>query len=190
MEIYKYCKKALTYKPVSFKLYLTCLIAMVLMFISGFTISLFYKPCVKSIPHEEMVVVVNKNINRSFSAYEFYEYLKELNIKFPEIVFAQACLETGNFKSKIFRDNHNCFGMKLSARRPTTTHEIENNHALYNNWRESVIDYAFYQAAFLNDLKTKSEYLAFIEASYSETPGYTQRLTAIINNIEKYTKKP
>lgn len=188
MKVYKYCKKALTYKPVSFKLYSIALLVLALVFGAGFLTSTFYKPCVKQMPEEQMVFVINKNINSSFSAGQFYNYLKELNVKFPEVVFAQACLETGNFKSKIFRDNHNCFGMKLSGRRPTTTHELENDHALYSNWKESVVDYAFYQAYFLSDLKTKQEYMSFIEANYSETPGYTQRLLGIANNVEKHIK--
>lgn len=137
-----------------------------------------------------MVVVVNKNLNDSFEPYMLYDYLKELNVRFPEIAFAQACLETGNFKSQVFRDNHNCFGMKLSARRPTTTHEVDNNHALYNNWQESALDYAFYQAAYLNDLKTEGDYLAFIEANYSGTPGYTNLVKDIMNNIDKHLKRP
>lgn len=190
MKIHKYCRKTLTYKPISLKLYSAAMICMMLMFCAGFTTNGFYKGEDKQMPEEEMVVIINKNINDSFQPYMLYDYLKELNVKFPEIVFAQACLETGNFKSQIFRDNHNCFGMKLSSRRPTTTHEVDHDHATYNNWRESALDYAFYQAAFLNDLKTKQDYMAYIEANYSGTPGYTNLLQDIINNLDNHLKRP
>jgi len=39
-------------------------------------------------------------------------YLKELNVKFPHIVLAQAIIESGTFTSKICKKNNNLFGMR------------------------------------------------------------------------------
>jgi uncharacterized FlgJ-related protein len=189
MKIYQYCNKALTYKPVSKKYLIYIIGILAIAFTAGFTSNMGEKEK-PQLSQEEVVLIINKNINSSFQPNQLYDYLKELNVKFPEIVFAQAVLETGNFTSKLYRENHNCFGMKLSSRRPTTTHEQDNGHALYENWRASVLDYAFYQTAYLNDLKTKDEYMAFIESNYSETPGYTDRLKDIVNNIDKHLFKP
>ena len=48
----------------------------------------------------------------------------------PEIVLAQARLETGNFTSKQCKTKHNLFGIKHGRR-----------YASYSHWKESVADY-------------------------------------------------
>jgi len=48
----------------------------------------------------------------------------------PEIVLAQARLETGNFKSARCRRDHNLFGIKHGKR-----------YAKYRRWQDSVADY-------------------------------------------------
>jgi len=47
------------------------------------------------------------------------------------------------------------------------------------------VDYAFYQAAYLNDLRSESEYFAYLGQNYAEDPGYVGKLKKI---IEKTTE--
>ena len=47
-----------------------------------------------------------------------YNYILELNIQHPEVVLRQARIESGNFKSRIFLENNNMFGMKMPNKRP------------------------------------------------------------------------
>ena len=47
-----------------------------------------------------------------FSEDALITLFKECNIRYPHIVLAQAKLESGNFTSKVFRQNHNMFGMR------------------------------------------------------------------------------
>jgi hypothetical protein len=74
--------------------------------------------------------------------------IKKLNIVHPDVALAQAKWESKHFKSEIFYDNNNLFGMKLAKLRPTTAigkHKLHGNHAAYNNWQDSVKDYKLWQ---------------------------------------------
>lgn len=107
-------------------------------------------------------------------------YLKELNIKYPYIALAQAKLETGNYTSKIFKNNNNLFGMKQARSRATTAKGTILNHAVYSSWEESVIDYALYSASYMSKIKSEKEYLAHLGRSYAQDPKYMIKLKAVI----------
>lgn len=106
--------------------------------------------------------------------------LKQLNVKFPYIVMAQSIIETGHWKSNIFIENHNLFGMKEARQRITTASGTESNHAFYDHWRSSVYDYAFYQSSYLKNIKTEAAYFEYLGASYAEASDYTQIVKEII----------
>lgn len=119
-----------------------------------------------------------------FSEENLSKYIKELNIRFPDIVLAQAKLESGNFKSKIFKENNNLFGMKCATRRPYT-HKGENRgHAKYDRWQDCVLDYALFQAAYLSKMKTKREYFKYLSENYAQNPDYVTLLKDIIRDSE------
>jgi hypothetical protein len=127
------------------------------------------------------IIIKEATKENEFSPEKLRAYLLELNIRFPHIVYAQARLESGNFGSAIFKENHNLFGMKVATRRPTTNKGEENGHAYYESWKESVVDYAFYQAQYLSDIKTETEYLEYLKASYAESPVYMEKLIQLIS---------
>ena len=126
------------------------------------------------------IVIKEANKENEFTPEKLKAYVLELNIRFPHIVYAQARLETGNFSSSIFKENNNLFGMKVATKRPTTNKGEENGHAYYENWKESVVDYAFYQAQYLSDIKTESEYFEYLRGSYAENPTYVEKLKVLI----------
>jgi flagellum-specific peptidoglycan hydrolase FlgJ len=39
-----------------------------------------------------------------------------------------------------------------------------------------VLDYAFYQARFLGDIKSEGEYIQYLKANYAEDPGYVDKV--------------
>jgi flagellum-specific peptidoglycan hydrolase FlgJ len=133
------------------------------------------------------VIVVNKvkviEKVTEFSVDELKNTLIRFNIKFPHIVFAQAVLESGEFKSKLFIENNNMFGMKIAKQRPTTAKGSESNYAKYDNWMMSVLDYALFQSAFLRKIKTEEAYYRYLSSNYAEDPGYVSKLKQI---AEKY----
>ena len=50
-----------------------------------------------------------------FSEKALIELLKDCNMKYPHIVLAQAKVESGHFKSRIFRQNNNLFGKVIQT---------------------------------------------------------------------------
>lgn len=128
---------------------------------------------------EKMVLIKDADV---FSKDKLVEMLKNLNVKYPHIVLAQSMIETGNWKSKIFLENQNLFGMREAKSRITTALGTQHNHAFYEHWRESVYDYAFYQSRYLHNLKSENEYYQYLSANYAENPNY---ISAIKSLIEK-----
>jgi len=186
--IYKFDPKSLTYQNVTKNLVLV-IIGMVILFTAITSIFMFTRiNDIRYISSETKSIIIKESAKENeFSPKKLREYILELNIKFPHIVYAQARLETGNFKSQIFKTNHNLFGMKVATLRPTTNKGEENGHAYYEGWRESVVDYAFYQAQYLSDIKTEAEYLQYLKANYAEAPNYMEQLQIIL--AEKDFKK-
>lgn len=179
--IYKFDSKSLTYQNVTKNLVLGG-IGVVVLFIAITSIFMLTRiNDIRYISSETKPIIIKESAKENeFSPKKLRAYILELNIKFPHIVYAQARLETGNFKSQIFKTNHNLFGMKVATLRPTTNKGEENGHAYYENWKESVVDYAFYQAQYLSDIKTEAEYLEYLKANYAEAPNYMTQLLAII----------
>jgi flagellum-specific peptidoglycan hydrolase FlgJ len=118
----------------------------------------------------------------SFTSEKLAAEIKRRNYKFPHIVFAQSKLETGNFSSKIFKENNNLFGMREARVRVNTATATQHQHAYYNNWRESLEDYGYYYSSYLRQLKTEAEYFDYLSQNYAEDPNYLPKLKAIIVN--------
>ena len=135
---------------------------------------------------EKEVLIVNLKNKNDFSEESFIEMLQELNVKYPYIVLAQARIESGRYSSRIFKENHNLFGMKQANRRINTAEGTQYGHAFYQTWRESVYDYAFYQSRYLSSATTEEEYYYIINKSYAEDPKYISKLK---NEVEKYKLK-
>jgi uncharacterized FlgJ-related protein len=110
--------------------------------------------------------------------------IKKIKFKYPYIVLGQSILETGHFKSEIFIKNNNLFGMKKSSSRLTMSDSTQNGHAYYNNWEDSVYDYALYQSTYLRKIKSEEEYFKYLSRSYAESESYVKLLKQVIKNEE------
>jgi len=135
---------------------------------------------VELLSHQEKILLI-ESID-PFSETKLVEMMVELGIKFPYIPYAQSKLETSNWKSSVFIENHNLFGMKEATRRVSTAKGSNKGHAYYDTWRESVYDYAFYQCRYLGNIKTESEYFQYLAATYAEDTSYVDKLKKIIQN--------
>jgi uncharacterized FlgJ-related protein len=127
-------------------------------------------------------------IEDEFTKEKLISEIKRLNIKFPYIVLAQSILETNYWSSNIFYQNNNLFGLKEAKIRITTARKTINNHAYYDNWRESLFDYCLYQTAYLSKIKKEDDYYLYIGSYYAEDPLYVSSLKYIIdnNNLKQY----
>jgi hypothetical protein len=180
-NIFKIDPKTLEPKPINVvgKIVLTTIIVTTVigsaLFYSGFKLG---KNALISLSEEEKLVIIQEH--NQFSEDKLIDKLKELNVKFPYIALAQAKLETGNFTSKVFRENNNLFGMREAKQRITTTQGTENNHAYYYSWGESVLDYSFYQCRYLSNINTEEQYFQYLSQSYAENPNYVSILRDMI----------
>lgn len=117
--------------------------------------------------------------NEPFSEEALIEAINEMKFEHPHIVLAQAKVETGHFSSKIFFENNNLFGMKMAWRRPTLAIGTFNSHAVYRNWRESLIDYAIYTAYYVQE-KNENELYAHLGKYYAEDPKYSLKVRRVV----------
>ena len=122
-------------------------------------------------------------VDSTFTPQKLVMYLKEVGVKHAEIVYAQAVLETGNFKSKSFRLCNNLFGMKVARSRPTTALGERYGHAYFKDWQMSVIDYAMFQSAYARKIRTERGYYEYLSRNYASDVEYVNKLKKIVAKI-------
>lgn len=95
-------------------------------------------------------------------------------VKFPEIVYAQAILETGHFKSVGCLRYHNLFGLYNS--------EAKGYHR-FNHWTESVVAYREWVQ---KRYKPPEDYYMFLQRiGYATDKQYIKKLKLTVAWIEK-----
>lgn len=119
-----------------------------------------------------------------FSEEALIDLLRSSNIKYPYIVLAQAKIESGNYTSKIFRENNNLFGMKEPNVRTTTALGTKNSHAYYTDWVSSVYDYAMFQNNRMQGVDSESEYYAKLADGYAADSTYAVSIKATVDNLK------
>lgn len=184
--LYTYCKESLSFKKVKLSRNYIVTGSLLTMSIIYFTLTGMVSAArdagIKEglqTPAETELVILESEEDQ-FSQEALVEELKRLNVRFPHIVLAQAILETGYYDSRVFKENNNLFGMKQARARATTAKGTQLGHAYYDHWKESVTDYALYQAAYLNKLRTETRYLNYLDRNYAEAKNYDQALQQII----------
>lgn len=99
-----------------------------------------------------------------------------------EVIVAQSQLETGDFTSPIFRENHNAFGMKHPQSRPTLSRGESRGHAVYDSVRDSVEDYAMRQRNFgIPDGNAFRYMSATLGSGYATDPAYARKWADLYN---------
>lgn len=103
----------------------------------------------------------------------------QIRVQHPLVVTAQAILETGNFASKVFKENNNLYGMTLAKSRPTLAIGVRNGYAVYRTWQESAIDYALWQSSFARNLSEEDYYL-ILKRLYAEDEEYVNKVKNVL----------
>ena len=131
------------------------------------------------------------NDERQITYQGLYNEILEQGLEFPDIVFAQAVLESGHFKSKIFKKNKNLFGMKYPSKRESFSLGKKYGYSVYEFWEDSVEDYYLYQEFIFNNKKiSRSQYLSKLDRTYASKKGYSKKLQVIITNFKKVLYSP
>jgi uncharacterized FlgJ-related protein len=182
--LHTFNKSKLEYERVTIsKLFKVGIITMCTAIGIGFSIA--PRPTINNLSQEEKLIIIREN--NEFSESKLIKKIKDLNFKFPHIVLAQAYQETGQFSSVIFKQNNNLFGMKEAKQRATVAIGTSHNHAKYNTWNDSVVDYALYYSTYLYSINTEEEYFQYLN-QYAEDPSYTERLKTIIKTNKLKSK--
>ena len=110
-------------------------------------------------------------------------YFEKHKIRFSHIVYAQAILESNNFKSKLCKENNNVFGMKVPAQRFTFCNNPYDygNYAKYDNIESCVLDYKAWQMQNAYNITTEEGYFNLLRSIYAEDIEYVNKLKKIIN---------
>lgn len=99
------------------------------------------------------------------------EALDYYNVKYPNIVYAQAILETGHFQSRLCIVNNNLFGLYDN---------YNNKFYEFNHWTESV-------EAYISKVEYKfkgGDYYEFLRAlPYAEDENYIYKVKQIESNL-------
>ena len=179
MKLYRYDPQNLQFKRVPFisKIVKSLFVSVLIFLFLGMSTSV---TPTKYITDTENILLV-KEANK-FTEEKLILKLKELNLPYPHITLAQAKLESGEFTSRIFKENHNMFGMKEARVRINLAQGTQYGHAYYANWEESVLDYAFWYASYARRCKSEEELFQLLDQQYAEADQYVSSLKRIIAN--------
>lgn len=99
-----------------------------------------------------------------------YNELVAQGVDFPEIVTAQAILETGHFKSYACLQQNNLFGLR----------DNKGTYMSFPHWTDAVAAYKKYIQRYNHPVP--EDYYAYLqELGYAEDPQYIDKLKQIVN---------
>ena len=186
-KLFKYNHETLQFEKIKQGSYMKLggwlIIGLIILFIAGW-LSGTNKYIINHFVNKTEVVDTVVVEGTPFSEDAFIELLKEVNVKYPYIVLAQAKIESGNYTSEIFKGNHNLFGMKQARKRTTTAIGTKNGHAYYTSWISSVYDYAMYQNNVMCDVQSEDGYYAKLGESYATDSTYATVIKNTVDNLK------
>lgn len=102
------------------------------------------------------------------------EALEYYNVKYPNIIYAQAILETGHFKSNLCINNNNLFGLYDSKNK---------KYYIFDHWKDCIIAY---KEMVQYKYKDGDDYYKFLsDIGYAEDPKYIDKLKEIVKQNDK-----
>jgi len=159
--------------------YIITIVLILFMLIKSSTFSKekYYSTFYKS--KEDLQKIIYKLGDLQLTEENFLTASKLFNIQYPHIVLKQALLESGHFRSKVFRKTNNMFGMKVPKRRETfaiTTKKTKSGYTYFTSWLHSLADYKLWQG---NQIIITNYYDYLVKRNYAECIIYKEKLTAI-----------
>lgn len=125
-------------------------------------------------PEIEVVHIINEEQPDFFSKSPqegLIEALEYYKVKHPQIVYAQAVLETGYFKSDLCLNDNNLFGLYNSKK---------HRYYTFDHWKDCIIAY---KEMIQYKYKDGDDYLNFLkEIGYAEDSEYICKLKELIKN--------
>lgn len=107
--------------------------------------------------------------------YNFFLACSELKIKFPEVVYAQSRLESGNFKSSHHRNKNNFLGIYDSKRK---------RYMSFDHWTDCLLAYRDkVQYRYRRNLDMEDYLSWLVEIGYAEDPEYISKVRRLLRGI-------
>ena len=186
MKLYTFDSKTLKYKSFNVRGGLVKIVS--LLFITFLVLGVSPAPVRTEYITAEKLLLIEIEEENKFSEENLIEEISKLNFKYPHIVLAQAILETGNYESKIFKENNNLFGMKEARVRLNLAKGTQFGHAYYDDWKESLTDYALWYSTFAYKCKNEDQLYTLLNQQYAEANYYPQALKRIIKKQQLKSK--
>lgn len=106
-----------------------------------------------------------------------YKFLLDNNAWYPDILLKQAKIESGNYKSNVYVNSCNLYGMRKVGKRNTTQRGTYNGYGVYDNWCLSVLDRMLWDIFYFKNIKpSREEYLKAMSV-YAEDENYINKLS-------------
>lgn len=129
------------------------------------------KPNDKNPYSYDKITPLMKDLTKIFSPETFAKEVLKQGIEHPEVAVAQAMIESGHFKSPLFKENNNVFGMKFPRQRQTTAVRQNKGQSYYKNWIDSVKDYKLWQSKMGLENLSRDEYIEKLDKIYCIPPS-------------------
>jgi hypothetical protein len=186
LKLFRYNKETLTFDKIKIKpkVYIFSILILGGIYWLGWVSNI---QIVDKIVHHKTIDTVLVH-GQPFNEKSLVELIKDCNLKYPHIVLAQAKIESGNFTSKIFRQNNNMFGMRRARIRVTSAQSEKDAFAYYRDWMDCVYDYAMYQTSIMCDVNSEEEYLNKLGEKYAQDSSYVPAIKSLIER-EKLRSK-
>lgn len=160
MKLYKFNSTTLTYEAVKTRWRLSSIVIIAFLFsVLGFSSGVKVKTVVEKVP-----IMLQQSDTCTPEAVK--EYLIELNVRFPKIVYQQVMVESNWLKGPLVGYQNNLVAMENAVSRPTVGENIGVRFAKYDSWRQSLVDYALWQASYTKGIKTEEQYYDFLDKVY------------------------
>ena len=126
--------------------------------------------------YRDVEIVETQEQLNEFSYENLKQALETLEVSNPDIILKQAKLESGNFKSDVFKENNNFMGMRQPRVRETTAIGSNKGHAVYEDWYDCVKDIVLFQEYYANRISKSVDYYDFLGQVYAVDLGYVNKL--------------
>lgn len=115
-----------------------------------------------SISSKSKVALNKQSVKEPLNDRTLMKELRKNNISHPEIVLAQAKLETGNYTSSVLKSHNNLFGLRKGSR-----------YRRFGHWSESV---KAYKNLIQSKYKGGNYYAFLLSTGYAEDHDYIEKL--------------
>ena len=114
-------------------------------------------------------------VDDSFTVDNFKAYLAQINAPHAHVIYSIAKHESG-FRSALFLNNNNLFGMMRPNTRPNKSIQEGQRWAKFEHWTHSVDDFILYMQYTGMADATEKRFLNHIDRNYAMRIGYGERL--------------